>query len=129
MKTDFPTQKIIKGFDKKKEKFERLPLRRFYTFSFFLNIFIIGLAFLARFILPPQIPLYYGLPQSSEQIVPASYLFLPSFMSLVFTILNAYVSIFVDNTYLKKVFAFSSILISILTAVTTLKIVFLVGNI
>lgn len=113
----------------RKEKFERLPLRKFYVFSFFLNIFIISIGILAKLVLPPEIPLFYGFPQSNQQISQSLFLFIPPLISLTFTLFNAYLSIFVDNTYLKKVFAFSSILVSMLSTVTVVKIIFLVGNI
>ncbi|MBL7036872.1 hypothetical protein ISR94_03475 [Candidatus Microgenomates bacterium] len=121
--------KFKKEFNQKKEKFERLPLKKFYIFSFFLNIIVLVAALLSKYILPPEIPLFYGLPQSSQQISSSYFLFIPSLVSLALTVVNAYLSIFVDNTYLKKVLAFSTILISILSTLTTLKIIFLVGSI
>lgn len=121
--------KFKKRFDQKKEKFERLPLKKFYIFSFFLNIGILATSFLSKIFLPPEIPLFYGFPQSSQQISPSYLLFIPSLVSLTITMINAYLSIFVDNIYLKKVLAFSSVLVSFLSALTTFKIIFLVGSI
>lgn len=121
--------KFKKEFSQKKEKFERLPLKKFYIFSFFLNVSILLIAFLSKYILPPEIPLFYGLPQSSQQISSSLLLFIPSSISLAITIINAYLSVFVDNVYLKKVLALSSILVSFLSTLTTLKIIFLVGSI
>lgn len=121
--------KFKKEFSQKKEKFERLPLKKFYIFSFFLNVSILLIAFLSRYILPPEIPLFYGLPQSSQQISSSFLLFIPSSISLAITIINAYLSVFVDNVYLKKVLALSSILVSFLSTLTTLKIIFLVGSV
>lgn len=111
-----------------REKFERLPLKRFYVAAFFLSLGIIIVGLISKFILPPEIPLFYGLPQSSKQLSTSIFLFIPSLISIFFTIINAYISTFIDNNYLKKVFAFSSVLVSVLSAITTLKIVFLVGG-
>lgn len=129
MSTFQKTNKLKKGFVQKKEKFERLPMKKYYIFSFFLSVFVVVIALVAYFILPPEIPLFYGFPQSQQQIIGSKILFLPAFIAATFTTLNAYLSIYVENAYLKKVLAFISLLISLLAAITIFKIVFLVGNI
>lgn len=111
------------------EKFERLPLKRYYIFAFFFNIFIISIGLLSQFILPPEIPLYYGLPQNDEQLAPAALVILPSLVAMFMTVLNAYFSMFAESTFLKKVLAFTSIAVSLLSAITIVKIIFLVGSI
>ena len=121
--------KFKKTFDQKKEKFGRLPQKRFYIIAFFVNLVIIGISFLSRFILPPQIPLFYGFPQNQQQLSPSYLLFLPALVSLAITVINAYLSIFVDNNYLKKVLAITPLLITLLSSITILKIIFLVGSI
>ena len=128
MTTRIIETKFKKSFDQKKEKFERLPLKKFYVFSFFLSLSIIAISFLAKLILPPEIPLFYGFPQSQQRLSQSIYLFIPSLFSLLTTAVNAYISIFIDNNYLKRVLAFSSVVISFLSATTTIKIIFLVGR-
>lgn len=112
----------------KKEKIENLPLKKHYLFSLIFNSIIIAIGLLANFILPPQIPLFYGLPSSEQQLTPSLYIILPSIIAFVITLLNAYLSLSVDNIYLRKILAYSTIAVSFLAAITTLKIIFLVGN-
>jgi len=100
MTTRIIETKFKKSFDQKKEKFERLPLKKFYVFSFFLSLSIIAISFLAKLILPPEIPLFYGFPQSQQRLSQSIYLFIPSLFSLLTTAVNAYISIFIDNNYL-----------------------------
>lgn len=113
----------------KNERLEKLPLKKNYIFSILLSIFIVACGLLAQLILPPEIPLFYGQPQNEEQLAKSIFIILPSVVSLFIAILNAYISTLIESTYLKKVLSLISISISILAAVTTFKIIFLVGNI
>ena len=110
-------------------KFERLPLKKLFIASFVINILTILLGLLAGFILPPEIPLLYGLPQTSEQLVKSILIILPSTIALLLTLINAILSISIDGTYLKKTLAFASISISLLSLIGTFKIIFLVSSI
>jgi len=112
-----------------KEKFEHLPLKKMYIISFVLNIFFIIIAFLAQFILPPEIPLFYGMPQNNLQIAPSYLLFLPSGISLIILIINLAISNKINDIYLKKTMAIASLLVSFLSAITIAKIIFLIANI
>jgi len=108
--------------------FQKLPFKNLFTFSFVLNIAVIALGFLAKFILPPEIPLFYGLPQTESQLAPAILIGLPAFVALILTALNALISINLESVYLKRTLAFTSISVSILAFIATYKIVFLVGS-
>jgi len=111
------------------EKTNKLPLKNFIIVSFFVNIVCLILSFLSKIILPPEIPLFYGLPQNQEQITKSFYLFLPSGISLVLTVINTYISLSINNIYLKKILAMATFLLTILSTVTLIKIIFLVGKI
>ncbi len=109
-------------------EFEKLPLKKLFVASFFISIATIILGMVAQFILPPEVPLYYGLPQTRDQIAPSLFIVLPSLVSITITVLNAVFSIKTHDNYLKKALAFTSIAVSILATITTYKIVFLVGS-
>lgn len=110
-------------------KFERLPLKKLFIASFIINIFTILVGLLAKFILPPEIPLLYGLPQTSEQLTKSILIILPSSVALFLTIINAILSINTSENYLKKTLAFASISISLLSFIGTFKIILLIGSI
>lgn len=109
-------------------EFDKLPLNRLLLASFIIAIVTVGIGLLAQFILPPQIPLYYGLPQTIEQIAPSILILLPSFISIFITILNTLLSIKIHDNYLGRTLAFASITVAVLATVTTFKIIFLVGS-
>lgn len=121
----FELRRLVVG----NEKFDRLPLKKFYIVSFFVGVITSVIALLAKLILPPEIPLFYGLPQTGQRVTTSIYLVLPPLISVVLTVINAYISMFTESTYLKKVLAFSTIVVSSLVSITVIKIILLVGNI
>lgn len=116
-------------FKKVKPEFERLPLKSLFVTTIIISTVTILLGLIAQIILPPQIPLFFGLPQTKSQLAPAIFIILPSAISILFTLLNIFISIKTHDNYLKKVMAFSAITVSIMASITTFKIVFLISSI
>jgi hypothetical protein len=110
-------------------KESNLPLKQLFTISVSVSFIFVALGLLSQFILPPEIPLFYGLPKNSQQLAPSIFVILPSVISMLLTIVNAIISINTDGVYLKKSLAFASIAICLLSIIATYKIVFLVGSI
>lgn len=109
-------------------RFEKLPLRHLFIISLIINGVLVLSGLLAKFILPPEIPLYYGLPKNEDQLAKSIYIILPALISILITITNTVLSIISTSIYLKKTLAFASISITILSIVATYKIIFLVGS-
>ena len=113
---------------KSQELIEEIPFKKLIYGSLLINILVITLVFFARKYLPPVVPLYYGLAKSEIQLADNIYLILPSSLSLLVISLNVFLSYLFDNDYVKKVLVASSLVITILTAITTIKIMLLVGS-
>lgn len=109
-------------------RFEKLPFKKLIVISLFLNVIMVGVGLLAKLILPPEIPLFFGLPQTSEQLASSTYIILPATMSFCISILNSTIAVLLNNSYLKRVLAFATILVTILSLIATFKIIFLVGS-
>jgi len=109
-------------------RFEKLPLRHLFIISLIINGVLVLSGLLAKFILPPEIPLYYGLPKNEDQLAKSIYIILPALISILITFTNTVLSIISTSIYLKKTLAFASISITILSIVATYKIIFLVGS-
>lgn len=109
--------------------FEKLPLKNLFIYSVVISTITLISGLLAQIILPPEIPLFYGLPQTTVQLSSSFMIILPSLISIFITLINAFMSIKVDDNYLKKVLAFTTISVSILGTITTFKIISLVGSI
>lgn len=128
-----------KGSIKNKPKFNRITPNRKSTFDkknilylyttlvlFFLNVVFLIVIILISKTLPPQVPLYYGLPRGEEQLVSPISLVLPIILSLLFIILNNIIAYFTEILFLKKVLIFGSYFVSLLSIVTIVNIIFLI---
>lgn len=106
-----------------------LPLKPLFITSIIVNFLFILLGLIGQLVLPPEIPLFYGLPKNSEQLAPSLFIVIPSLISLLIAVINAVISINIDGIYLKKALAFASISVCLLSVIATYKIIFLVGSI
>ncbi len=106
----------------------RFPKR---LFSLSVLISLLGLVMVLIFYkqIPPQIPLYYGLPEGKSQIAPTNALFIPCGISFFFVLINFSIARVTKDVFLQKSLYYISISISVMALITTLKILFLVGNI
>lgn len=77
--------------------------------------------------LPPIVPLLYGNPTGSGQLVPTLGLIIAPGISLIIIVINIILSLTVKNDFLRKTLAISTLLISVLTTITIIKIILLVG--
>ncbi|MEJ2348003.1 MAG: hypothetical protein P8Y17_02260 [Patescibacteria group bacterium] len=107
---------------------EKIPFKDFVGTIILINILIIALVVLVQIFLPPQIPLFYGLPEGEAQLAPSLSLIIPSLVSLVIMITNITISYFLKDEILKKFLITTAIGVSIFSIVTTIKIVLLVGS-
>lgn len=91
------------------------------------SIVICAILLLKRF-LPPQIPLYYGLPRSGEQVANSSALITPTLASTAVVVINTLLAILIKEDFLKKTLVLISAIGVFLSVLTTAKILFLVGS-
>jgi hypothetical protein len=87
-----------------------------------------GVSLLALSNLPPQVPLFYGLPETEERLAPSWMLVVPSLASFLILLVNASLSLFIEEEFAKKVLVASSFSVALFSAITTLKIISLVGS-
>lgn len=104
-----------------------IPFKGYFYASCGLNIAVILAIILLKNFLPPVTPLFYGRPEGATQLVPTIWLILAPFMALILTIVNVFLTKPVKDKLMQQILVVSTLLISVLTAVTILKIVFLVG--
>lgn len=96
--------------------------------SFVLNIISMAFILLIQKHLPPQIPLYYGLPEGEAQLVSPLWLLLPAVICFILTAINSFLSIYLKNNFIKKLPIFTSITLSAFSTITIFEIAFLIGQ-
>lgn len=104
-----------------------LPFKGYFISSFAISLVLAGLIFVLKNLLPPVVPLFYGKPVSEAVLVPSLELMLAPGIATIFGTINAILAFFVSDDFLKKTLAIASLFISILSAITIVRIVFLVG--
>lgn len=106
-----------------------VPYFRIIVALLLINLIFILFVLFYKHILPPEIPLFYGLPESNEQLAPSSWLIIPGMLSMIITIINTSFSFLAREGFLKSAFSIASIVVGIFSILATLEIIFLVGYI
>ncbi len=106
----------------------RFPLKDLVVASVLVNILIILIVLLSQRWLPPQVPLFYGKPSGEEQLASSLTLTLPSIVSLLILLINVSLATFLKDEFLRKTLVLSAAVATFFAAITTVKIIFLVGN-
>jgi len=102
-------------------------VKNYYYAGMALNILSILAILIVKDLLPPLVPLFYGAVAGTAQLVPTLGLLIAPSVSIVITIINMGISIKTKDDFSKKVLSVTSLLVSILTTITIVKIIFLVG--
>lgn len=106
---------------------KELPFKGYLYASLALNIFTFLAILLVRNFLPPVVPMLYGRPEGAGQLVSTFGLLIAPATALVITLLNTILSGVIKQNFIQKILIISTFLVSTLTTITVLKIVFLVG--
>jgi len=102
--------------------------KKIFTISFSIGVLSIVSALIAQSFLPPQIPLYYGLPVGEEQLSSSLNLIVPGIVSLLILAVNFILVKITKEDFIKKVLAVVALIASFFAIITTFKIIFLVGS-
>ena len=117
-----------RNFGKKsKDIGDRVLLKDYIFAAIIVNLVLILLVLVLAKRLPPQVPLFYGLPISEGQLVPNYLLFIPAVVSILIILLNTFLSFSVKNEFLKKTLIVSAIASVLFPLITIVKIISLVG--
>lgn len=113
---------------KKKGIMAKIPLPKIFFASLAIGAVEIALVLLLQSKLPPEVPLYFGLPEGELQVTPSLALVIPGLLSIGVCLLNLSLTFIFTEGYLKKSLVLTSFAFSVFTTVSTLKIIFLVGS-
>ena len=113
---------------KKESATSEIPYFKAAILVVILNIlFIASIIFLQKY-LPPQIPLFYGLPETAEQLATALSLIIPPAISTSILIINTTICIFISDEFLKKTLMISGLATFIFSFIAVVRIIMLVGS-
>ncbi len=128
MASTIGTQMKFLTFFRHKLRKLSVPYVKYFTAILIVNIaVIIAIALLASSI-PPIVPLFYGLAHGEDQLVPQSFLLLPPAIAALITVINASISIVTNDQFIKRVLTGTTFAATILSTITIIKIILLVGK-
>jgi hypothetical protein len=128
-KSGLPKKKLISksAFNLKTES-SKLPAKKFIYGTFGISLFNIVLVLSLQNFIPPQVPLFYGEAVGENQITTQIGLIIPGLLAFSITIINLILALILESDFLQKVLIFSAFAVSLLSLITTVKIILLVGS-
>lgn len=111
-------------------KFEvdRVPFKNYVLWAIIANALVAGAVILGQKLLPPEVPLFYGLAEGEAQLAPRILLVIPSSASIVILLVNSFISSLITDEFIKKVIILGAIATALFAVITSVKIAFLVGS-
>ncbi len=104
----------------------QIPYKNYVVAATGVSLTTILIVILVSGLLPPQVPLFYGLPESEEQLAPTLGLIIPGVIALAICGINVLTAMFLEDEFLKKTLVASSFVAAFFATVTTLKIIWLI---
>lgn len=115
-----PSKNILSG--------QKLPFTQVIIVTFVLSLFTVLVPFIFKKNLPPETPLFYGLPEGEKQLSAEIGLAIPGIISLCIALINTFLALFLKERFLKQTLLLASLGVSLLACITVIKIVILVGS-
>ena len=106
---------------------KKVDFRNYFLAAGILSVLSIVGSLIARSFLPPLIPIFYGKPTGAEQLAPAWFIFVIPGISILTTVTNLFINKSAEDEFIKKILAITSLVISLMAAITVVKIITLVG--
>ena len=106
---------------------KKLDFKNLFFVAVIINVVAILAVIILKSFLPPLVPLFYGRPAGEAQLTNTIGLLIAPAAAFLLTMLNLSISFWVKDEFLKKILAISALVISVLTAITIVKIISLVG--
>lgn len=112
----------------KRPYLSKIPFRNLIFLSLIINLVALALVIVLQRHLPPQVPLFYGLPKTKEQLANSSSLIIPSIVAIGIMLLNILISQITNEEFFKKTLILTGTVSAFLSIITTVKIIILIGS-
>lgn len=125
-KTLFSKQQPLFSTSFREKRGQFLKSRLLHTLL--VSLVTIALVLFVRNRLPPELPLFYGLPRGEEQLTTKLGLIIPSLTSIAIILINFGLSQGLRDSYYRRILALASLASVFFSTITTIKIIALVGS-
>lgn len=103
-------------------------MKNYVAAAIVINVLVILSVLALIGFLPPQVPLFYGLPEGQDQLATSWFLILPATTSLFILTSNLLITPLIKESFLQKTLVLAGIATVFFSTITTIKIIFLVGS-
>lgn len=105
-----------------------IPFFGLLVVSLFVCLTTIGSILLLKSHIPPQVPLFYGLPEGEGQLTTTMGLTIPSFVALAIIVINTILATIFENNFVRNSLVLTCFAVTLFATITTVKILLLVGS-
>jgi hypothetical protein len=106
---------------------KKVTFHNYFFVAFIINILSIAVILITQGLLPPVVPLYYGRPEGVAQLIQPLGLLIAPAISLLIGAINLVLNMWTGDVFLKKILAVTSLVFSVISLITIVKISLLVG--
>lgn len=106
---------------------KKITFNNYFLVAAVLNLLSLLAPVVLRAFLPPIVPLFYGRPTGEGQLISTLGLMIAPATALLITAINLLLNLWTKDDFLKKILAVAALIISIVTTITVIKVILLVG--
>jgi hypothetical protein len=118
-----------KDLNQKTQELSKRFISKGVIVAILINLLVIFLVLILKNSLPPEAPLFFGLPEGESQLVKSEFLIIPASFSLFIIIVNNTICYFSKNDFLVKILLITSYVATFFSTIATLKIFLLIGRV
>ena len=107
---------------------KKVPLKQLLLATLILALLTIGFVVISLNHLPPEVPLFYGLPEGEDQLASATSLIVPSLVSIAVFLINATTVYLLEDKFIQSMLVVATFAVTLLSSITTIKIILLVNS-
>ncbi|KKS77314.1 MAG: hypothetical protein UV74_C0013G0584 [Candidatus Woesebacteria bacterium GW2011_GWB1_43_14] len=107
---------------------KKVPFFETIIIIIIINLALLVFGIIAQKVLPPQIPLFFGKPFGEEQLANSIFIIIPAAISLIITIINMFLIKIISDEFIQKTLVAGALLATVLSMITSIKIILLIGN-
>ena len=96
--------------------------------SLLVNLLLIVFILIFRNRIPPEIPLFYGLPEGTKQLARSEFIILPPILSSLIISLNYLLGTLLKNEFISRILVITGVVACLFGAISVIKILSLVAS-
>lgn len=102
-------------------------MKRLVVGTLIINLLLTVFILIFKNHIPPEIPLYYGLPEGAKQLARSEFIILPPIVSSLIISLNYLLGTLLKNEFLLRILVMTGVVACLFSTIAIVKILLLVA--